>query len=80
MLEKERVDDREDPAVHEVHHDPDELRPVAIRGEHRADDERHVDAGEAERLAGDRQRGQHDRGRETPEKNRFEVHRLLSIE
>ena len=47
-LEKQRVHDGEDPAVDHVDDESDHLRPIAVGSEHRADDERNVDAREAQ--------------------------------
>src|ERR1700680_1103161 len=77
VLEEERVDDGEDPSVEEMKHVADDLRSIAVRGDHRAEDEGHVDPGQAECLTADGQCREDDRRGETPKQNGWKVHVLL---
>jgi len=77
ILEIERVDDCEEPAVRDMHEVAVDARAVAVRRPDRPQNERDVDTGQAERLAGDRERRQDDGGHETPESDARQIHASL---
>src|SRR5438477_2918258 len=57
-----------------MHRDADDLRAIAVGREDRPNDEWDVDASEAERLTGDRERRQNDRCRKSPKQYGRQVH------
>src|SRR5206468_4311970 len=65
--EDEGVDERDHPAVGEVEDRADEVRPAAVGGEDRADEEGHADPREPEPLGGGHDDGQDEGGEEPPE-------------
>src|SRR6266568_2536667 len=73
------VDEREDPAVHEVERYPEHLRAVAVRSQHRPEQVRQVHPGEPEPLRSSQDRREEHGRPETPREPAFEGHARASV-
>jgi hypothetical protein len=78
VLEKHGVGNGEQQSVDEMKTVTVNLRAVTMRREHRAHDEWHVDARDAESLSAGEDRRQHHRSGESPQKHGWQVQRVPS--